>query len=55
MKILYYKDGDKLLPGIATDKGVISLRNFPEERNYSDRPLTIEDIEKLKRSKEIFL
>jgi hypothetical protein len=39
MKILFYKQGDKFLPGIATDEGVIDINNFTfssGEKNFSD-------------------
>ena len=58
MKILYYRHGDKLLPGIVTDKGVISINNFSNsfgQKQYSDLPLTKEDVDELKRSEQKFL
>jgi 2-keto-4-pentenoate hydratase/2-oxohepta-3-ene-1,7-dioic acid hydratase in catechol pathway len=58
MKILFYKQGDKFLPGIATDEGVIDINNFTfssGEKNFSDKPLSLEDIEEIKASKEMFL
>jgi 2-keto-4-pentenoate hydratase/2-oxohepta-3-ene-1,7-dioic acid hydratase in catechol pathway len=57
MKILYFKQGNKLLPGIATDEGVIDINNFTfsfGKKNYSDKPLSLEDIEEIRSSKEIF-
>lgn len=47
MKIIYYKEGNKLVPGIATDKGVVKL-NGANGKQYTDHPLTIEDLEELK-------
>jgi 2-keto-4-pentenoate hydratase/2-oxohepta-3-ene-1,7-dioic acid hydratase in catechol pathway len=57
MNILYYKRENKLLPGIVTDKGVISIntsRNSTQKNFYLDT-LTIEYVEKFKKSGEIFL
>lgn len=47
MKILYFRHGDQLWPGIVTKKGVIDIREFsdyPGSRQYNDKPLTIEDL-----------
>lgn len=57
MKILYYRQGDRLLPGILTNKGIIAANNFSialGKKQYSDTPLTNEDIEELKKSESIF-
>ena len=52
MKILYFKNGDKYIAGISTDKGVISTENInllSQNKNKSRPPLTSEDVEELKR------
>ncbi len=57
MKILYYKKDNKLQPGIVTEKGIIDISNFKfssGEKKYSDENLTIDDIDEIKLSKEIF-
>jgi 2-keto-4-pentenoate hydratase/2-oxohepta-3-ene-1,7-dioic acid hydratase in catechol pathway len=57
MKILNYRRAGKLLPGIATDEGVININNFTfssGRKSYSDKPLSLEDINEIRSSKEIF-
>lgn len=57
MKILFYKQGDKFLPGIATDEGVVDINNFTfssGKKNFLEKFLSIEDIEEIKASKKIF-
>lgn len=54
MKILYYKQGEKLVPGISTEKGVVGLDKFPGILNYAEGRLAIEDIEVIKKSMELF-
>ncbi|TMI63694.1 MAG: fumarylacetoacetate hydrolase family protein [Bacteroidetes bacterium] len=54
MKILYYRQGDNLLPGISTPKGVIAINQFVQssgEKKYSV-PLTRKDMEELKKEQE---
>jgi len=54
MKILYYRQGDNLLPGIATPKGVIAISQFVQSsgaKKYSV-PLTRKDMEELKKEQE---
>lgn len=56
MKILYFKQGDKLLTGISTDKGVIDISSFTfsfGKKNILISPY-LEDIAEIKGSKEIF-
>src|SRR6187431_2404170 len=58
MKILYYKHGEKLLPGIITDEGVIGLNNFSlafGQKQYSNSPLTLKDLDQIKQSGQILL
>ncbi len=58
MKILYYRKGDKLLPGIMTNNGVISINDseiFFNEKENIDFLLTKQNIEKLKQSMPAFL
>lgn len=51
MKILYFKQEDKLIPGIATEKGVIGINNYLSgpEKKYTDQPITNEDLAFLKK------
>src|SRR5690242_16472586 len=58
MKILYYKQGEKLLPGIVTSEGVMGLNNFSlafGQKQYSNSSLTLRDLEQIKQSGEILL
>ncbi len=58
MKILYYKQGDKLLPGIVTDEGIIGLNSFSiafGQKQYSNLSLTLKDLEQIKGSEQILL
>jgi 2-keto-4-pentenoate hydratase/2-oxohepta-3-ene-1,7-dioic acid hydratase in catechol pathway len=50
MKIIYYKKGNKLLPGIATGKGVVDINTYANGsgEGYSDSPVSIEDLDELK-------
>jgi 2-keto-4-pentenoate hydratase/2-oxohepta-3-ene-1,7-dioic acid hydratase in catechol pathway len=51
MKILYYKEESKLVPGILTPKGVIALHKLSTHfaaKDHSDASLTLEDLEDLK-------
>lgn len=53
MKILYYKEEGKLLPGIQTSKGIISVNkisSFLKNKVSPDSPLTLEDLEELKQA-----
>lgn len=49
MKIIFYKKGEELLPGILTEKGIIDIKKSlnGKGRNFSESPLNLEDIEKL--------
>jgi 2-keto-4-pentenoate hydratase/2-oxohepta-3-ene-1,7-dioic acid hydratase in catechol pathway len=47
MKILYFRHGGQLWPGIITNNGVIDVRKFSDHygsRQYDDQPLTMEDL-----------
>jgi len=44
MKIIYYKQNDKFLPGIVTDKGVIDISKYIKAEELSDSPLRINDL-----------
>src|SRR5690349_15599922 len=50
MKIIYYQKSGKVLPGIATEKGVIPVAQYllDQEGNYTGRSLTSDDIAVLK-------
>lgn len=53
MKILYYKEEGKLVPGILTPKGVIGLHKLSTQfvaSDNSDAPLTLEDLNELKKT-----
>ncbi len=52
MKILYYKSGDQLLPGILTDKGIVAVKNFSHyamNGSFQGKSLSIENIEAFKK------
>lgn len=52
MKLLYYNEGNKLLPGLLTTKGVIAinqLTSFSNKKEKPDLPLTIDDLATLKK------
>ena len=55
MKIIYYRDGENLVPGIVTDKGVVNVNKqlaLVGEKEFTDAPLTLADIEPLKKIME---
>ncbi|HXS36480.1 MAG TPA: fumarylacetoacetate hydrolase family protein [Flavipsychrobacter sp.] len=55
MKIIYYRDGENLVPGIVTDKGVINVNKqlaLVGEKEFTDAPLTISDMGSLKKIME---
>lgn len=43
MKIVYYQQDNRLVPGIATDKGVVAVNQYVAEK-YTDQPLQIADL-----------
>lgn len=48
MKILYYKQEGRLVPGIITDAGVININKYNQSiggRSYSDEPLELSDLD----------
>lgn len=46
MKIVYYKQENEFVPGIATDKGVIPVNEYAAKK-YNDSPLAIADLTEL--------
>ncbi len=48
MKILYYKEGNQLLPGIVTKNGVLPVNNLENSNGNKQIPFTVEAIEQLK-------
>src|SRR5438045_7118018 len=58
MRILYYKQGDKFVPGIVTGKGIITIDNFSFAfglKEHRDLPLTNEIVRQLKNSEQVLL
>ena len=48
MKILYFRQNDKLIPGIQTEKGIFAINSLPffsGRKSFTDAPLTNEDLE----------
>src|SRR6187551_1068920 len=53
MKILYYRQNQKLLPGILTDRGIIEFNKLPgisKKYQFSDTPLTIDDLKEIQKA-----
>jgi 2-keto-4-pentenoate hydratase/2-oxohepta-3-ene-1,7-dioic acid hydratase in catechol pathway len=53
MKILYYRQADKLVPGIWTDKGVITFDNLPtnfKTTQYSGCPMANDELKELAKA-----
>lgn len=46
MKILYYRDGDHLVPGVVTEKGVVSVTSLPRSVStpFLNNPFAIDSI-----------
>jgi 2-keto-4-pentenoate hydratase/2-oxohepta-3-ene-1,7-dioic acid hydratase in catechol pathway len=58
MKIIYYREGEHLVPGIVTDNGIINVNKYAAlagEKEFSDAPLTLSDMEPLKKIMEVGL
>ena len=53
MKILYYRQNQKLLPGILTDQGIFEVNKLPgisKENQFSHTPLTIDDLKEIQKT-----
>ena len=53
MKIVYYRQDQKLLPGILTDQGIIEFNKLPgisKKYQFSDTPLTIDDLKEIQKA-----
>ena len=48
MKIIYYQEDGRMVPGIATKNGVVAI-NQKSDKKYSDAPLTIKDLDELNK------
>jgi 2-keto-4-pentenoate hydratase/2-oxohepta-3-ene-1,7-dioic acid hydratase in catechol pathway len=53
MKIVYYKQDEKFVPGIATDSGVLPVNKFATKK-YNDEPLNNSDLKELVALKQKF-
>lgn len=55
MKILYFRQNNKLVPGILTDKGVIDVCNASDyfrQRQAADAPLSNDELKELQKIKD---
>lgn len=50
MKITYFKQNDQFVPGIVTDRGVIDINKYIKDKQFTDAPLTINDLSELKNA-----